>query len=499
MKLLALIVLAGRLGASALAGTTALYVDDLCSPENSGADGSGNGYTLVSNGTVSFPASSPDPAEGSYSMGPSTDANYVSSTAGLNTAWSSLNAWTWQAYVYPNSLANSPVVCSWADGSGGFENFILIQPDGNVEVCYKAVINGAAATGSIQTDEWTHLAVTHNGTAWNVYIAGVKVTAVANTLDTGTVTKINMGRFLSANFGFNGYLDQIRFTAGEALTEFPTEDPAPNPYDKRGLKLRNYLKFKLGFIPFLLMASGLDAAPMNQIAMSEAVIRDALAVKEQRQESCATNCDEYALRVGSFGHSISWGQTCAGPGGDGFRAAMVGQLCIIGTPVPGFIGTLSVPAAGSAITCNKTDAESGLRIAQIFNVINKLPTFMPTPTAQDWVILGPALTNDVTDGKDLAYMEGQMKACIEKIAGMGGPVTWVVNDIPRDDGEDLTAALAAAYNAYTWALGEGYNVKFIDANSCVSVADLCADNIHLLPGGYTLLGQCMANQMRAQL
>lgn len=234
----------------------------------------------------------------------------------------------------------------------------------------------------------------------------------------------------------------------------------------------------------------------NEQTYNSSAIKTATAAAPTAVAACAACNLSATNRIATFGHSIAAGANCALADTDGFRAYVMQGLCNNALSFR-FVGSNTRPAAGSAIACNKTDAVGGRTISQVYADLSAIPTIMPTPSANDAVWIGPALTNDLSNGQTEAYMEAGMKACITKTASLGPMKIYVVNDAYRTDGGtfDASLMLTAASNAFTWAQAQGYNVKFVDIYSTMSAGDVCGDHVHLQDSGYSKGAVALTNAM----
>jgi hypothetical protein len=211
-------------------GTIALYEF-----ENNGLDSSGNGYDLVEVGTVPFQAGGP--AGGAYQAGPFTDTDYFNTPAGFNAALSGLSVWTWEFYVTPNSVANSPIVLlSVDDGLAFFE--ILPPPfegAGKFHRLFARPVLAQSADGEFVVGNTYHVAVVCDGSSVSVYKALYSggelgphslIASAASGATFGTVTDSFVGRSSLAfpTFALDGYVDEMRIS-NVARTSFPTVDP----------------------------------------------------------------------------------------------------------------------------------------------------------------------------------------------------------------------------------------------------------------------------------
>lgn len=200
--------------------TTALYFNAGCSPENSTADGSGNGYTL---GTVGAPAFQTIHTEGAYSTGSFSDSTYYTFPAGVMTAFQGSNLYTIEFSYY--MVSGAGVAFSFFDGSNSYI-YLTVS-----DIQYSS--NGAvsAFANTLDTGVWHNVAVTWDGTNRRMYLDNVlKNTAALNAKIGTTVVVMHIGNYVASNgFAINGYIDNFRLSVGVARTSFPTVDTVPTP------------------------------------------------------------------------------------------------------------------------------------------------------------------------------------------------------------------------------------------------------------------------------
>jgi len=201
------------------ANTIALY-----NFENNALDSSGNGYDLVTVGTLAYNTTPTPIPQGLMDVGVFSDSNYFDTPGGFKTALSGLAAGTIEGYVYFNSITNTPMICSWNDST---DNYFYVTAAGALGFTQQSVTNIESAPGLIITGGWYDVAATWDGSNLNIYINNTNVGSVSASYETQAMTAFLIGRFnLADGFSLDGYMDELRFSS-VARTTFPTVDPAP--------------------------------------------------------------------------------------------------------------------------------------------------------------------------------------------------------------------------------------------------------------------------------
>jgi hypothetical protein len=119
----------------------------------------------------------------------------------VNNGYTPLKTFTFSLFIYPNDINGGKIFSS--------DVFELLLNAGGIE--FKASGIGSISYNSIAKNAWSHLAVTYDGTALNLYINGTKVNTVASTGSLEASTSMAIGRDnQSACCYFNGKLDEFR-------------------------------------------------------------------------------------------------------------------------------------------------------------------------------------------------------------------------------------------------------------------------------------------------
>lgn len=144
------------------AGTVALW-----NLENSLADSSGNGYTLTNTGNTQF-VSTPTAYQGTYSAGPYSGGNYLSSSA-ARTAMAGTTTWTVEFLFYPTNLSAQKMGVTCSTSPGADEFLINILPSGAIRFVFDETDVFDSAAGVIGLNQWNYIAAVCSGTSAKVY------------------------------------------------------------------------------------------------------------------------------------------------------------------------------------------------------------------------------------------------------------------------------------------------------------------------------------------
>ncbi len=199
----------------------------------------GNNLTAV--GSVS--CSAPPPCSSEKMYGAWDDSNNFTGPAGLRSALqtASSSQYAIEAYVYPVSLANAPVIVS-ANSFGLICEFTAI---GMIRY-YTSGGDNNSLSGTVAVNNCYLVRWQYDGTNKKIFVNGVQVmTAVADG-SIASVTSISVGILDGlGGFGFNGYTDNLRFT-NTAIDPTPTPTPAPVVNAAQSLYLKNSNRLELG-------------------------------------------------------------------------------------------------------------------------------------------------------------------------------------------------------------------------------------------------------------
>ena len=133
--------------------------------------------------------------------------DYVS----INSGYAALKTFTFSLFVYPNDVNGGKIFSS--------DVYELGLNAGGIE--FKASGIGTISFNSIAKDAWSHVAITYDGAAMNLFINGTKVNTVATSGSLEASTSLAIGRDnQAACCFFNGKLDEFR-VRGKYLS--PTE------------------------------------------------------------------------------------------------------------------------------------------------------------------------------------------------------------------------------------------------------------------------------------
>lgn len=234
----------------------------------------------------------------------------------------------------------------------------------------------------------------------------------------------------------------------------------------------------------LVLVASLPALEANNPAEARANHAQWEASERQYYAPVIQNCPTNgARRFASFGNSWVEGYTCTtGKIGDGWRAALSRRLYRRGKTIQ-WVGTRTT-TYNIVLGCPKTDGLSGAENPAIYTSLDAIPTVLPTPTSNDWILVGPALAN--LPGKSYATCLAEGKADLTKTAGLKVDANVaMLTDLTRDDGVDMTNYFNGMKDASDWGNANGYPNTFISLSSVALVAgvDRCPDLLHLTDSG----------------
>lgn len=200
-------------------------------------DSSSNSYSLTANGDAQISTAIADPFGGSTSLFDAND-DYVEVPVDAGEFGS--GDFTIECWIYANTTSNLDTVISkgvlttvdnkawtleWNSGRLAFFG-------------YGELSTGIVRTNNtLNTGTWYHVAVVKHGSNFRMYLDGVDQTdhsgnPTINTLDTGGVLLVGSGFYAPTTRTFDGYIDELRITKGDAryTSNFtPPTGPYPNP------------------------------------------------------------------------------------------------------------------------------------------------------------------------------------------------------------------------------------------------------------------------------
>ena len=170
------------------------------------ADTSGNGYA----GTLTAPSSWT--SGGRFGNGVMLDGDAQGITVPAASALDVASGLTLEAWVCPASIAGYPKII-WRDGEDG-SPFNLGMAYGNGTPVFGVLTTAGsfsvAASSSLNTNVWTHVAATYDGAALRIYIDGVVVgSAAASGVIVASTGDLWLGRAPWGE-GFAGRYDEVR-------------------------------------------------------------------------------------------------------------------------------------------------------------------------------------------------------------------------------------------------------------------------------------------------
>src|SRR6478752_359629 len=185
-----------------------------------GADSSGNGYTLTIVGT-------PSVAGGHTGNGAiASPTNRFEGKPGAN---SSLTSWTFMAWVKVNSLTPAYQTIL----GDGVVLYSGINSNGSMD-CYPGTGPATSAAGVVTVGTWVHYAAVNNAGSLQIYVNGVASGSAATgaALNFGGATTYEVGSYGTGTEPIDGIIDDLRIfdtalTAGQITTWMNTPAGAP--------------------------------------------------------------------------------------------------------------------------------------------------------------------------------------------------------------------------------------------------------------------------------
>lgn len=197
-------------------------------------DSSGNAFDGTMQGTVGAVLGGFNGASGTYS-----NSNYVKVTS--SSTFKQTTNVTWEGWVRPLG-GNYDKVLSIdyrANGSWSSPYCVCLELDGNtLHVGWHLVGAGAeklaSSTGSLFTQEWTHIAGTYDGTTGKAWLAGVQDGSIAfgTGIDYGTSANLTIGNRsqYTPDEPWQRYLDELRIRNATSTTDYIATEAALSPY-----------------------------------------------------------------------------------------------------------------------------------------------------------------------------------------------------------------------------------------------------------------------------
>lgn len=180
------------------------------------ADFSSNNFAVTANGNVQISSSQSKFGGGSAFF----DGNGDYLELPVNAIQFNANDFTIEFWVYPTRTGSHTCVANWGCGSN-MTIFLAVDLPGGV-VLY---LNGSGpyiTAGSIQANQWQHVALVRQGSNMRAYINGVQAGGtynIGNTAINTIVDNIRIGRdtaSFNCNTPLEGYMDDLRITTGVA-------------------------------------------------------------------------------------------------------------------------------------------------------------------------------------------------------------------------------------------------------------------------------------------
>ena len=219
--LLALLLLAGELGAACAAGSISFWL----APGQTDVTDPCGGYTASKVGT---PASSTAYCSGNTMYGPySGSGSRYDAPAGFKTAWeTAAPTSSIEYYLYLTSTATDSITFRWTDAAAVWEHHLTAATPAAIE--YRRFAGGWSGVSSgaiLSTGVCYLISSTSNGTTMKIYVDNVEKASSAITAPSGTVTEFSFGGE-DGGACLNGGLIYGFRTSNIVRTSFPTVDPA---------------------------------------------------------------------------------------------------------------------------------------------------------------------------------------------------------------------------------------------------------------------------------
>lgn len=128
-----------------------------------------------------------------------------------------LNAFTVEAWVYPRSTdANYQPIVSKQAANGTNRNYALFINPGSTRIHFSmmspcGIWRSYTSVGSVNLNQWSHVATTYNGTNFILYINGVLDTSIPLVVTPcQTADPVKIGGEVSAFSSLDGLIDEVR-------------------------------------------------------------------------------------------------------------------------------------------------------------------------------------------------------------------------------------------------------------------------------------------------
>ncbi len=165
---------------------------------------------------------------GSYSLGTFSDANYVSATSGLSTAWAAASTFSHRIKFYVNSAANSPVLSAWSQMDGSHYSYIQFA---NTTSAISWNVNGGSFAytpgfPNVYPGNWVTADFVWDGLTRYIYVGGVMVASATTTgIASATLNAMYLGRYTDGTgYSLNGVIDDVAYATGYTWA-YPTDRP----------------------------------------------------------------------------------------------------------------------------------------------------------------------------------------------------------------------------------------------------------------------------------
>lgn len=227
-------------------------------------DSSSNNYIVTANGNAQIDTTIKQLGTGSAAFDGNGDYITIPDDAMLN--FSSSDDFTIEGWIYFNSLSDGVALVS--KGTSGTSGWTLYYYSGTLYFGVPYISNDISATFNPSLNTWYYLACSRQSGTVRLFIDGIKVAELSNSLTYSSISPVSIGLSHSNNY-LNGYVDEIRITKGVAryTSNFtPPTEPFGNTnkitkfkFLKGGNKKINFTKIPIAqviFDPFTTGVSG---------------------------------------------------------------------------------------------------------------------------------------------------------------------------------------------------------------------------------------------------
>lgn len=243
----------------------------------------------------------------------------------------------------------------------------------------------------------------------------------------------------------------------------------------------------------LLISGGLRAVindGLAQQAQANQAYNNDITQRNNFKAAMALACPDngVTMRVATYGHSVArlYGQ----------RLYAMQNWYDRGNRVVQWVGSQNVNE--SEMGCPGTDAIDGADTPTVLAQMVTLPTIMPSPTANDMVLLWMC-SNDAHNGIPLTVTAANQRQAMQNVVAAGPAMIGVLTEIPRSDEPDNPVTMAEQ-NAMladnvAWARAQGWPnvIRFADVHDSVTPGP--SDDIP--DGGHPSLQGCYKIQASA--